>query len=154
MEPGQGYLIFANVAATLVYPASPPTALASPEQARAPATGCPPAQPTPFFTLLYGRLRVNGVPAPSGTRIEAVAADGRSVGCALAREGGEFGLMPVFGADGTVVPGYAEGQPITLRVDGARLADAGVAWSDDKDTHTVEAAAGPVWLRLPIALRP
>ena len=95
-------------------------------------------QPTPYFSLLYGSLQINGSPAPVGTRVEAITTAGEFVGCMETTSAGVFGLMSVFGADDQLIPGYSEGQEVVLRVNGLQITHVELAWSNDKAPHWLD----------------
>jgi len=80
--------------------------------------GCT-VQPTPYLTLVYGQIEVDGNPAPAGTRVEAVTPRGEVAGCFAVQAAGYLGVMPIYGADADgVTPGFREGEAIAWRVNG------------------------------------
>jgi hypothetical protein len=113
--------------------------------------------PTPYFTLLYGSLTLNGAPAPVGTRVEVITPRGEVAGCFIVDEAGRYGFMPVYGEDGgdPPIPGFREGEPLILRVNGWLVESAAApTWTDDKLPHRVDLAVTvPYRLYLPLMLR-
>ncbi|MCB0031612.1 MAG: hypothetical protein KDE28_27060, partial [Anaerolineales bacterium] len=75
MSPGNGYMIYANAAITLTYP-SPTEAFNSPQTVSAIVS----LPQTPYFTIVYGQVTLNGQPAPPGTVIEAMTPRGDIAG--------------------------------------------------------------------------
>lgn len=138
LEPGQGYLIYMNEAATLVYPA---TAAASAPEPVTTAGLCGGVLPTPYATLLYGGLTINDQPAPVGSRVELVTAQGETAGCIETTEPGVYRAVFAYGADETAsprIPGFVEGEPIGVRVNGIPVAlETPLLWSDDKGLKEV-----------------
>jgi subtilase family serine protease len=155
MEPDIGYLIYASDAVTLTYPAG---GGATAGLTSAALTGlCSEVAPTPYFTLLYGSLTLNGAPAPVGTRVEVITPRGEVAGCFIVDEAGRYGFMPVYGEDGgdPPIPGFREGEPLILRVNGWLVESAAApTWTDDKLPHRVDLAVTvPYRLYLPLMLR-
>ncbi|RLC86209.1 MAG: hypothetical protein DRI79_10345 [Chloroflexi bacterium] len=150
MEPGQGYLIRATDPITLVYPAG--GAARYRMQAVETPSDC---APTPFFTLVYGEARINGRPAPPGTRVEVLTPRGEVAGCAVVRQAGRYGYVHVYGADSSEppIPGFRPGEPLAFRVNGLPAIPSGrVTWRDAWEPHAVNLS---VWVRsvyLPVVL--
>jgi hypothetical protein len=157
MRPGEGYLIYMNQAATLTDPAGGGAGGPGSRGAEeALESGCP-GQPTPYATLVYGTLSLNGAPAPPGTRVEVVTPRGEVAGCFVVERVGQYGLMHVYGADNTAQPpigGFQEGELLRFRVDGIP-ADASVAlsWQDDKAPHEVNLEVRLHSVYLPLILK-
>ena len=155
MEPGHGYLIYPTDAVTLTYPSGDGTAAGL--TSAAPTGICPEVAPTPYFTLLYGSLNLNSAPAPVGTRIEVITPRGEVAGCFIVDEAGQYGFMPVYGEDAgnPPIPGFREGEPLTLRFNGWYVASVTTpTWTDDKQPHRVDMAVTiPYRLYLPLLLR-
>lgn len=106
MTPGQGYLISMNQDATLTYPVSGRAEVLTLNgvkgkeleqrsrgaevlsgakeleqgSGRAEGLGCT-VRPTPYATLVYGSVRVNGEAALAGTRVEVLTPQGEVAGC-------------------------------------------------------------------------
>lgn len=138
LEPDQGYLIYMNEAAVLVYPA---TAAAGAPEPVTTAGLCGGVLPTPYATLLYGGLTINGQPAPVGSRVELVTAQGETAGCIETTEPGVYRAVFAYGADETAsprIPGFVEGEPIGVRVNGIPVPlETPLLWSDDKELKEV-----------------
>lgn len=132
LQPGQGYLIFMNEAATLTYPATGGR-LAS--LAASPQSTCPAVKLTPYLTLIYGEISLNGQPAPVGTSVEIVGPRGGVGGCSVVQQAGKLGLTAVYGYDKAEgVDGFRPNQRLTLRVKGDSLTT-DLRWQNDKDVH-------------------
>jgi len=106
---------------------------------------CPPVQNTPFFTIVYGTVSINGTAAPFGTVVEARSPRGDTVGCFVVSEAGNYGSMYVYGEDTTVtppIPGMRNGEEVLFYVDGMS-ADANpvLLWANDKELHQVALSA-------------
>lgn len=136
LEPGQGYLIWMKAPGVLVYPA----AGAADEQAvkQSVSSVCA-VSPTPQFTLVYGIVQINGVPAPAGTVVQATNAAGQVTGCGVVGEAGRLGYTHVFGVQDEGDVGMAPGELITWRVSGidAQAAPA-LAWQNDRSGHSLD----------------
>lgn len=145
MLPGQGYLIHLREAATLVYPSTGAAATDEvAEVAEIEGTGtihCAGVEPTPRFTAIYGNLTVDGAEAAAGSRVEVYTPRGEVAGCFTVTTPGQYGFLTVFGADavgdaGEALPGFRDGEPIEVRVDGVTVEiDEPLTWQDDKSTH-------------------
>ena len=139
MRPGEGYLIYANEPVTLTYPAG---SGASGIQPSAAGTACADVAPTPYLTLVYGYVTVNGQPAPVGTQVEVLTPRGEVAGCFVVERAGQYGLMHVYGADDSAeppIPGFREGELLDFRVNGTPAnASVALAWQDDKAPHRVD----------------
>jgi hypothetical protein len=157
MKEDEGYLIYMNQAATLTYPAGGGAGGQGSRGAEeAIESGCP-GQPTPYATLVYGTLSLNGAPAPAGTRVEVVTPRGEVAGCFVVVRAGQYGLMHVYGADNTAQPpigGFQDGEPLRFQVNGI-LASTSIApsWQDDKTPHRVNLNVGLYPLYLPLILK-
>ncbi|MBU0490219.1 MAG: PKD domain-containing protein [Chloroflexi bacterium] len=117
-----------------------------PVHARPAATGaCPAVQNTPFFTIVYGEVTVNGAPAPAGTVVEARSPRVHTVGCCVVSEVGYYGAMYVYGEDNSVsppIPGMRSGETIAFYVNGAAAtASPPRTWVNDRDLHLVNLSA-------------
>ena len=162
LRPGEGYLIYMNQDATLTYPAGGGAGMQesrSPERSEgrgrrdqrsqgAEARGCA-VQPTPYATLVYGSVLVNGDPASVGTRVEALTPRGEVAGCFVVERPGQYGLMHVYGADLTAnpsIPGFLNGEPLHFRVNGMEVSPSEtLAWQDDKAPHRADLTASTAW---------
>ena len=152
LEPGQGYLIYMNEPATLIYPEVSTASAVGPRQS-AQTSGCDVA-PTPLLTLAYGTVSINGQPAPVGTKIEALSRAGAVAGCFVVQKMGEFGLMHVYGGWDPTQPdemALKEGEEIVWRVNGvAAQSDPSLLWQSDLSPHLLrlETAMKPLYLPL------
>ncbi|RME58771.1 MAG: hypothetical protein D6790_11485 [Caldilineae bacterium] len=138
MAPGDGYLIFATQPVTLTYPAQVQAAVSGPA---ATSGVCPDVSPTPLFTWLYGDFQLNGQPAPEGTRVDVLTPRGELAGCFLVDTPGQYGFLPVYGADAGAppLPGFTDGEPMRLRVNGREIEQAdALRWRNDKESHRVD----------------
>jgi len=156
MTPGQGYLIYATQPATLTYPTAPTFSMAG-EPSPPVTTGevCQ-VTPTPALTLLFGQLTVAGQPAATGTRVEAVTPAGEVAGCTVVTTAGQYGFMAVYGEDATAsppIPGFRDGEPIRLRVNGALIPASVIPWQDDLTPHLVDVAVAGSQVYLPMMLK-
>lgn len=103
-------------------------------------------QETPYFSEVYGSLTIAGEPAPPGTVVQALNADGDTVGCFVVAETGFYGFMRIYGRDASAtppIPGMRAGETVIFRVDGAlAVATPLFNWQDDRGAHPVDLAAG------------
>lgn len=141
LVPDDGYLIFMTEAATLVYPSPLVAAGTEPAAVR---EVCGDVSPTPAFTWIYGGLLVNGQPAAVGSRVDVLTPRGELAGCFTVDSVGLYGFLPVYGADNgnPPLPGFADGEPMTLRVNGqvVELAEP-LLWRDDKQERQADLSA-------------
>ncbi len=162
MEPGQGYLIHATQATSLVYPTSAGLAQSigtghdlAPLHAW---DACSDVTPTPTFTLVYGKLADGGAPPPLGTVIEVLTPRGEVAGCFVVRNEGQYGFMQVYGEDPSdpPLPGFRDGEPLAFRVNGVPApAKPALAWTNDLTPHEVDLVVPDVQfaIYLPLLLR-
>jgi len=154
MEPGRGYLIHANQAVTLTYPAGSTTASVEPQGVTSAA--CAGLAPTPTFMLLYGELWLGGQPAPAGSLLEVLTPRGEIAGCFELDRPGVIGLMHVYGEDTTATPpidGFRDGEPLAFRVNGVLTEGEVLYWSDDWSPHAIALSAELAQVYLPIVIR-
>jgi len=141
MRPGEGYLIYATDPVTLTYPSGGAALAVQPSLAE---TVCADIAPTPYLTLVYGQVTINGQPAPVGTRVEVLSPRGELAGCFVVQRPGQYGLMHVYGEDATAEPsiaGFRADEPLRFRVNGLEIVPPeGVVWQDDKVPHRVDLA--------------
>ena len=109
---------------------------------------CPPVQNTPYMTIAYGAVTVDGAPAPVGAVVEARSPRGDTVGCIVVATAGVYPLMQIYGEDVTAappIPGMREGETVAFYVDGRPATPSpSLVWHDDKDYHRVDlAVTGP-----------
>ncbi|CAG0970195.1 hypothetical protein ANRL4_01203 [Anaerolineae bacterium] len=113
----------------------------------APAGTCPTVQNTPYFTIVYGSVTLNGTDAPAGTAVEARSPRGDTVGCFVVNQAGSYGAMYVYGEDTSVlppVPGMRNGELINFYVEGnPATATPQLTWVNDHDLHQVDLSAVP-----------
>lgn len=106
---------------------------------------CPPVQNTPFFTIAYGTVTLDGQDAPVGTTVETRSPRGDVTGCFEVTTGGNYGMMYIYGEDTTVtppIPGMRAGETATFYVNGSSATAAPtLTWADDKSWHQVELVA-------------
>lgn len=106
---------------------------------------CPTVSNTPFFTIAYGTVTINGSPAPIGTAVEARNPRGDTVGCFEVTSTGNFGTMYVYGEDTSVVPsipGMRAGETVRFFIDGVgATAVPLLTWVNDQDLHQVSLSA-------------
>lgn len=141
MRLGEGYLIRMKESGNLVYPSgvSNPRQSIPPAFITAKSDGRCKVSNTPYMTLVYGEIHIDGKPAPVGSLIEAVTPRGEVAGCFEVHTAGYFGLVQVYGADEEGgIPGFRDGEPIAWRVNGQEAeAIPQVTWQDDKAVHEV-----------------
>jgi hypothetical protein len=140
MVPDDGYLVFMTDTATLVYP---DPLVAAGNEPLAVREICNDVSPTPAFTWLYGELLVNGQPAALGSRVDVLTPRGELAGCFTVDADGLYGFLPVYGTDGgnPPLPGFANGEPMALRVNGQAVTLAEpLVWRNDKQERRVDLA--------------
>ena len=102
---------------------------------------CPPIQNTPFFTIVYGSVTLNGSQAPIGTLVKAYSPRNDLVGCFAVTTAGSYGTMYVYGEDTSVVPsipGMRINEPVSFTINELPAAPTPVLlWTNDKDLHAV-----------------
>jgi hypothetical protein len=147
MKPGEGYLIRTTEDAELVYPSGGGAAAEGVEMEEIEV--CADAPPSPYFTVLYGTVWVNGLPALPGTKIEVLTPQGELAGCFTVQQGGRYGFMHVYGADALGTAGFSDAGALHFRVNGQEVLPAKpIHWSDDKVPHRVD-LGGPMKSDLP-----
>ena len=106
---------------------------------------CPVVPNTPYFTIAYGTVQVNGADAPAGTVVEAVSPRGDVVGCAEVSDPGHYGAMYIYGEEKLAdppVPGMKDGETVTFRVDSVvATASPVLVWHNDLTPHEVALTA-------------
>jgi hypothetical protein len=159
MRSGAGYLIRMTADGTLVYPAGAQGSQGAEEWRSGGAREhlCAHVRISPFLTLAYGRVTINGAPAPVGTVVEAVTPRGDIAGCFVVVEAGHYGLIELYGEDlDAVTPGWRVGEPIRWRVNGIEATSSvALTWDDDGEVHQLDLSVNhslqPVFL--PLILR-
>ncbi|MGA9350941.1 MAG: hypothetical protein WBW48_19350 [Anaerolineae bacterium] len=106
---------------------------------------CPVVPNTPYFTIAYGTVQVNGADAPAGTVVEAVSPRGDVVGCAEVSDPGHYGAMYIYGEEKLAdppVPGMRDGETVTFRVNSVvATASPVLVWHNDLTSHEVALTA-------------
>ncbi len=106
---------------------------------------CPTVQNTPFFTIAYGAVYLNGQAAPVGSIVTAQSPRGDIVGCFQVSSAGNYGYMYIYGEDNTVsppIPGMRSGETVAFYVEGVAAASAPtLIWSNDKSEHNITLSA-------------
>ena len=59
---------------------------------------------TPYFTIVYGMVILDGGDAPAGAVVEAINPRQDVVGCFVVTTAGAYGTMYVYGQDTSVTP--------------------------------------------------
>jgi len=159
MEPGQGYMIYANDVVTLTYPAGSGMMVQRTSwSARSnDFSRCDGTTPTPYLTVVYGQVMVNGGPAPAGTRVEVVTPRSEVAGCFVVERPGQFGFAHVYGEDATANPpigSFRAGEPLAFRVNGLPVESLDVVrWQDDRTPHAITLSASVERVYLPLVVR-
>jgi len=159
LRPGEGYLIYLDQAATLVYPErSTRQLLGAKVQSDSPS--CEFVSPTPYLTLVYGQIMVDGELAPSGTRVEALTPRGNIAGCFVVTSPGRLAFTHIYGAGDAdaspSVPGFRAGEMLSFRVNGLPATEIQIedrVWADDKTPRYVELHAASQAIYLPLVIR-
>lgn len=150
MSPGEGYLVRVSGNVTLTYPAGG-GALEAETHVELPTRRIP---ATPNFSLAYGRVWLNGQPAPVGTTVQVLTARGTMAGEFVVETAGHFGLMHVFG-EGGLEASLQAGEPLLWRVGGFSAEPSQrLLWSDDKEPHELELRVSTQKVILPLIMRP
>ncbi|RLC76237.1 MAG: hypothetical protein DRI61_13640, partial [Chloroflexi bacterium] len=107
--------------------------------------GCPTVPNTPYFTIAYGAVLVDGTDAPVGTIVEAVSPRGDVGGCFEVSTAGHYGAMYIYGEDASAdppIPGMRDGEEVIFYVNGVgATASPVLSWHDDHDLHEVNLCA-------------
>ncbi len=157
LGPGQGYQILVTDPVTLTYPAG----LGLAQQAASPwspaaSAACRHISPTPYRTLVYGALTINGAPAPASTRVEIVTPRGDVAGCSVTQYDGLYGYIQVYGEDSSAppIPGFRAGEPLACRVNGLPATPATtIIWQDDLTPHVLDLSVTWRTVYLPLILK-
>jgi len=135
LRPGEGYLIYITDPVTLIYPEGTPLNV---DEQSDPVDVCDSAAATPFATIVYGELQWFGQPVPAGSLVEFITPRGEVAGCNRIMDSGWLPLTHVFGADGQGATGFADGEPLYIRVNGVDLPQPlNITWQDDKMPHEI-----------------
>ena len=102
---------------------------------------CPTVQNTPFFSVYYGTVTLNGLPAPTGSIIKAYSPRNDLVGCFITTTAGNYGMMYVYGEDTSVspaIPGMRVDEVTTFTINDLPVsATPSQLWKNDKDLHNI-----------------
>jgi hypothetical protein len=155
MEPGQGYLIYVTDSITLVYP-NEVAGMAS-HQVQNTTMACSHVSPTPYLTLFYGQVEINGQLAPAGAMIEAITPRGDVAGCFSIEKPGLLGFVHVYGEDATATPpisGFRPGEQVRFRVNNLPAESSHTyLWQDDPTPRSISLNGNAHALYLPLVLR-
>ena len=106
---------------------------------------CPLVQNTPYFTIAYGPVTINGANAPAGTVVEARSPRSDVVGCFVVTSTGFYGTMFIYGEDNNVVPpvaGMRPGEVVAFYANGSvATGNPILVWANDQDLHEVALSA-------------
>ncbi len=140
LTPGEGYLIYITEPVTLVFPDE---TVQNGEIDLSRTDPCGHVSPTPFTTIIYGQININGNAAPPGTILEVVTPRGKIAGCEITIDNGLLPFTQVDGADvDGKIGGFFEGEALALRINGKDIPDTpDFLWQDDKDSHWIEVNA-------------
>lgn len=107
---------------------------------------CGVVQRTPYFTIAYGHVQIDGVNAAPGTQVEAYSPRGDLVGCFVVQTEGLYGAMFVYGEDASIsppIPGMRHGESVLFRVNGVSAnTEPVLTWANDLDLHEITLAVG------------
>lgn len=157
LQPGDGYLIYMTQKAILTYPSD--GRQSNQFDVRQIIGSCDYVNPTPYMTLVFGQVTVNGEPAPVGTHVDVLTPQGDVVGCFVVDTPGKLSLTHVYGADDSVsptIPGFKPGETLTFQVNGLPVTETTIdndIWADDKTPRYVELHATSHPLYLPLVMR-
>lgn len=121
MERGKGYWIHMTEAGVLNYAqASSMVQSAAMELANQPQYIDRMAATSQWINVYSTNSMRNGVPLPVGTTVTAIGEDGRMLGQVMVREPGWYGVLAVYGADGSdsEFRGTRAGEEIRFLIDG------------------------------------
>jgi len=140
LTSGEGYLIYITEPVTLVYPDEE---VQNGEIDLSRADPCGHVSPTPFTTIIYGQININGNAAPPGTILEVLTPRGEIAGCGVTNQDGLLPFTQVYGADvDGNIGGFFEGEALALRINGKDILDSpDFLWQDDRDNHWIEVNA-------------
>jgi hypothetical protein len=123
LEPCFGYWIKTTDAVDLIYPDIVASFVHEPKDHTYTKESVVPrvAISNSWINLYSTGAKLDGKTLASGSLIEAFNVGGVLIGEAVVRDGGQFGFMPIYGAEtfsGDVVAGKSVGDKITLKVNG------------------------------------
>ncbi len=114
-------------------------------QSDQPDAVCPGVQNTPFFTIVYGTITLNGSAAPVGSLVKAYSPRNDLVGCFSITSAGNYGAMYIYGEDTTVspaIPGMRANEAVSFTIDDIPATSTPtLQWINDKDLHSVNLAS-------------
>ena len=135
LEPGQGYMIYMDSDLVLQYPHQTSTQSVTTSETGASLA----VSPTPWMTIIYGDVNINGRSAPVGTRIDVLTPRGEVAGSCIVSQGGVIQYTHVYGVDKDEQGGFHEGETMEFRVNGFLVeAVPGMTWSSDLSLHAVQ----------------
>jgi PKD repeat protein len=106
---------------------------------------CPSVPTTPYFTIAYGTVQLDGAEAPAGTVVEAMSPRDNVVGCFEVSEPGHYGAMYIYGEDTSAsppIPGMRAGEEVTFHINGVEATASPVLlWYNDRELHQVGLSA-------------
>lgn len=109
------------------------------------AGSCPTVNNTPFFSIVYGTVFVDGNGANVGSIVEARSPRNDLVGCFEVTSSGNYGLMYVYGEDNSVtpvIPGMRSGETVDFYVDGVLATPSTpFVWTNDQNFHEISLVA-------------
>jgi hypothetical protein len=134
MKRDLGYWIKTTGAASLTYPEPGPLYAKVVGESHKSSFASRVALSNTWVNLYGFNVKLNGGTLPVGTVIEAHNASGTLVGESVVRTTGQFGFMPVYGAETLTGDGVGKsaGSIITLKVDG-EVAEETVTWTENGD---------------------
>lgn len=101
-------------------------------------SACDQVSPTPFLTIVYGYVDINGKPAPVGTTVQAVTPRGEIAGCFALQNPGILALTQIYGSSQGDPGVFLPNEPIQFQINYQKAYyDLLLSWSDDKDIHRI-----------------
>jgi hypothetical protein len=143
LSPGLGYWVKVSAADTLRYPASPVAGIPAARGETVVSADESPAHPTDQWIAVYGTVTdVSGRPAPAGTIVDAVDAEGHMAGWCSVDTPGFYRYLPLYLDDPAtdLDEGARVGEVLHLRVDGARVGEP-IRWTEFGDVIARDLAA-------------
>lgn len=122
-----------------------PTLVPSPTPTPTPPTlppypTCP--SPTPWFSIYFGSVTINGLPAPINTKVWLVNPRGQIVGCQTVTDAdGRYRFTDAYGEDAANgIPGMRSGEPVTFYINTSRaqISPSPILWRNDRTEHQVD----------------
>jgi PKD repeat protein len=111
-------------------------------------SSCPTVQNTPFFTIVYGSVLLNGGSAPVGSLVKAYSPRNDLVGCYAVTSTGNYGTMYIYGEDLSVdppIPGMRSNEEVTFTIEEIQAtAIPPLSWANDKDLHEINLSSAGV----------